>query len=449
MGYYLRKSFRFGPVRLNLSKSGIGASFGVKGFRYGVRPNGSTYVHAGRHGLYYRQNLSPDSRPKQAPATASAVVSPSAQSPSTLHKTLTASELARLAGTRLVELLNRSRSFVHHDSLSALVIIVAIAFSFVIGPSFGSLGIAAAVVVAAGGLVAALLVFRWESRRRTVYAFYHLDGADSQAYQQLLNGLNALATSHRVWALHNPAQPQAHQCDSTDGGLSSLIGQRTIRVGSGTPRWLETNIDIPALLCRGQTFYFLPDGLLVHDHSGIAQLEYDALTLVTGITRCTGPSPPADATVVGSVWLHAKKDGGPDLRYSNNYQIPISLYGELLVHSPGGLLLYLQTSQKDAPEAFKAGITDMLSQLRRSGRSLRPTLEVNPEHFQSLPSYALDVASSMGPLVLNGVRRFDGLLKRISGGENHIVHGFLRCLVLVAVVALCLIGFLPLLNALN
>ena len=57
MAWYLRKSVSIGPVRFNLSKSGVGTSVGVKGFRVGVRPNGKSYVHAGRYGLYYRQEL--------------------------------------------------------------------------------------------------------------------------------------------------------------------------------------------------------------------------------------------------------------------------------------------------------------------------------------------------------------------------------------------------------
>jgi Protein of unknown function (DUF4236) len=57
MGLYLRKSFRAGPFRINLSKSGLGLSAGVKGARFGVGPRG-TYVHAGRGGLYYRKYLS-------------------------------------------------------------------------------------------------------------------------------------------------------------------------------------------------------------------------------------------------------------------------------------------------------------------------------------------------------------------------------------------------------
>ncbi|SNR95614.1 Protein of unknown function [Belliella buryatensis] len=58
MAFYLRKGFNFGPIRINLSKSGLGVSAGVKGARLGVNSRGQSYVHGGRHGLYYRKNLS-------------------------------------------------------------------------------------------------------------------------------------------------------------------------------------------------------------------------------------------------------------------------------------------------------------------------------------------------------------------------------------------------------
>ena len=57
MGFYLRKSFRAGPVRFNLSKGGVGASFGVTGARIGLSSAGRAYVHGGRGGLYYRKSL--------------------------------------------------------------------------------------------------------------------------------------------------------------------------------------------------------------------------------------------------------------------------------------------------------------------------------------------------------------------------------------------------------
>jgi hypothetical protein len=52
MAFYLRKSFRLGPLSLNLSRRGVGVSAGVTGARIGVDATGREYVHAGRRGLY-------------------------------------------------------------------------------------------------------------------------------------------------------------------------------------------------------------------------------------------------------------------------------------------------------------------------------------------------------------------------------------------------------------
>ena len=57
MGFYLRKAFRAGPIRFNLSKSGIGLSAGVTGARLGMSSTGRAYVHGGRGGLYYRKSV--------------------------------------------------------------------------------------------------------------------------------------------------------------------------------------------------------------------------------------------------------------------------------------------------------------------------------------------------------------------------------------------------------
>lgn len=53
MPFYLRKSFSVGPLRLNLSRSGLGVSFGVRGLRAGTGPRGK-YVQGGRGCLYFR-----------------------------------------------------------------------------------------------------------------------------------------------------------------------------------------------------------------------------------------------------------------------------------------------------------------------------------------------------------------------------------------------------------
>lgn len=57
MAWFLRKSIRLGPLRLNLSKRGLGASVGVKGLRAGVDASGKPYVAGGRGGIYFRKRI--------------------------------------------------------------------------------------------------------------------------------------------------------------------------------------------------------------------------------------------------------------------------------------------------------------------------------------------------------------------------------------------------------
>lgn len=56
MGFSFRKSFRLGPARLNISKSGLGVSTGIKGARVGLGTRGP-YLAGGWKGIYYRKNL--------------------------------------------------------------------------------------------------------------------------------------------------------------------------------------------------------------------------------------------------------------------------------------------------------------------------------------------------------------------------------------------------------
>lgn len=56
MGLFLRKAFSSGPVRLNLSKGGLGLSGGVKGARLSAGPRG-LHLFSGRGGLYYRKRV--------------------------------------------------------------------------------------------------------------------------------------------------------------------------------------------------------------------------------------------------------------------------------------------------------------------------------------------------------------------------------------------------------
>ena len=71
MGFYIRKAFRAGPVRFNLSKSGVGLSAGVRGARIGMGPRGA-YVHGGRGGVYYRKQVGSTGRSRKSSSVTAA-----------------------------------------------------------------------------------------------------------------------------------------------------------------------------------------------------------------------------------------------------------------------------------------------------------------------------------------------------------------------------------------
>jgi hypothetical protein len=64
MAWRFRKVFSTGPFRLNLSRRGVGWSWGVPGLRYGVSADGRRYLSVGFPGLglYWIKYLGPAAR---------------------------------------------------------------------------------------------------------------------------------------------------------------------------------------------------------------------------------------------------------------------------------------------------------------------------------------------------------------------------------------------------
>jgi hypothetical protein len=57
MAWGFRRSAKIGPIRLNFSKGGVGASIGIPGARVGVDSRGRRYFSGYFHGLTYRQSF--------------------------------------------------------------------------------------------------------------------------------------------------------------------------------------------------------------------------------------------------------------------------------------------------------------------------------------------------------------------------------------------------------
>ena len=197
MSFFLRKSLRFGPIRFNLSKSGVGASAGVKGLRIGTGPRGN-YIYAGRGGIYYRKTL--HRRRARFTPRSSAPVSPSAalDTIEPTDATLLADESAADLLTELNQKCRRWRIW------PAIAVMFALATLFLCaalsaGKPFEKVWAFAVAAVLLGLLVP--IAAREDRRRTMTVLFYNLEGRILSAFESLHCALEELAKCSRLWMI--------------------------------------------------------------------------------------------------------------------------------------------------------------------------------------------------------------------------------------------------------
>lgn len=369
MGFFFRKSVKFGPLRFNFSKSGVGVSAGVRGARVSAGPRG-TYINVGRNGFYYRQKIDVptaqqhgrpyNDRPQDFgfPPPRSGVdytesFGADIFTDTTLEKTL--SDINAKLNTAA-----RAPIAATLFSLVCIALLLVLAFSGVVLsevfahphpgdekliPTFYSMVWAsgtAALAVMLSGIFLTRSLRRSDKLRRNTQLIYEFDAPARVRHNKVLRAFEALAQSSQVWS----QQTEQSTYDwKRNAGARTLITRRPIAVGRFDPLGVETNVPVCGLNFGQWQLFFMPDHIFVLNGKRYYAHPYDAVRKSLSDTRFVedGHLPP-DATVVDYTWLRVNKDGSPDRRFSYNRQIPVTRYAVLEFSSASGLQLCLQVS---------------------------------------------------------------------------------------------------------
>lgn len=350
MAWYLRKSLNFGPLRLNFSKSGIGASVGVKGARVSLGPHG-TYLHGGRGGLYFRQKLGTISRDRMSwrdpPAQQSGEI-----------VTAPASRLTDSASEWLLDELNRRHQKLSIYSAVATLGILANVGALVLCLSLHPLWLILLCFTASATVVGLILARRKDIERKTMMIDFDLTSEGAAAFADWEAALGRLQSCGSVWRLRTQRAIADWKHNS---GASHLVTRNPVRLWRRLPPHVKSNLVPFSLDLEDQALYFFPDRLLVYEGSTIGGVAYSNLIVETGASRFHEDGPvPRDSQVVGKTWRFVNKDGGPDRRFKYNEEIPICLYGELLLLSNTGMNILLQTSSQLVPGIVQSALERML-----------------------------------------------------------------------------------------
>ncbi|AKL11128.1 TPA: DUF4236 domain-containing protein [Kluyvera intermedia] len=356
MSFYIKKSIRVGPMRFNLSKSGVGASIGIRGLRFGTGPRGN-YIHIGAGGVYYRASLSPSLVPQNRKKFQH-VPDESPIEHDTTHASLEEiesshiSEIVDSSSRELLEELNNKRKKSQIWPLVMCLSIALLLYGF--SQAWPEWCLATGFIV---GVAFSIFAYMYDQLRKTTVLFYDIDDQMMACYQQLHDSGAKLASCSKVWHIEASGavyDPKYH------AGAGNLLRRKVTSISKSKPPFVKTNIETIAINVGRQTLHFFPDRVLVYDREGVGAVGYNQLFVNVGDSQfIESETVPRDALIVGRTWKYVNKSGGPDRRFKDNTELPICLYENLSFTSHSGLNELLQLSKTGHGKDFSLAIKSL------------------------------------------------------------------------------------------
>jgi hypothetical protein len=365
MGFYFRKSARFGPFRVNFSKSGMGLSAGIPGFRIGTGPRGN-YIQAGAHGFYYRATLpsnrstTPRAYPR-APVPAAPSMSPDRSTPIpdntlgafTAIESANAEDMVESSSEALLEEIHRKHRRMAWWKWVAALFGCALVVAWVNAAPYWGLGL-----MAVGGVILTAYTYRWDVQQKLTILHYDLNPASMDSFGHLIDASSRLRQCQGIWHFKGQAEVLDRKYHA---GASTTVRRATASIGARLPPYVASNVDPVTIAFSKLTLYLFPDWVLAYQGSRVGAVSYRDLQCGAQATRfIEDETPPGDTEVVGKTWRYVNKKGGPDRRFSNNRQLPVCRYGELFFKSGSGLNEVLQLSKADSTADFVAALHKMV-----------------------------------------------------------------------------------------
>jgi hypothetical protein len=366
MAWSYRRRIKIIPgVHLNLSKSGISASIGVKGASVTVGKKG-TYLNTGipGTGIYSRQKLSgnnkpvPDYVPEQDlhPERVPELTydfrtdnifsaDPQEITSQDMHgvkETILTAHEQRLA--LAADLLEVKKSLAKSKSR------LTMSYIFLYGIIKRSISKNIKEEISNQKEVIDQIQEQLESSAVKLDFVFEDDLLNG--YTNVLESFKKLCTSSKMWDVTS-AYDQNRAI--TRSAASTVVTRKDIHLDLKEIPDIKANFN-PLYFQNGNgaDIYFYPNFIIVYSSKekfAIIGLNELQVTFTTTRFVETG-TVPSDSKIIDRTWAKVNKNGTPDKRFSNNYEIPIVRYGNIALQTSTGLNEQYEFSNYDFAEAF-------------------------------------------------------------------------------------------------
>lgn len=342
MGFRYRKSINLGHgFRINISKSGIGYSWGVKGARITKTARGTIRATAyiPGTGLSYTAETRTGHRSHKE--------NRNFQDTSGLLPNVTEADVKAVGGVNAqdyqsaeyTDILSRIR-VVRYATLICAALFCIFVFCFFVQGRLPVLTLGFA-------FLALWICCHTVFRVPMYYDFDDIEKAD--AYFDLADKWLALNDNKKFVRING----EASLAKKTSGGASRGIMPGKIFATNDVPDFLKTNIVPVGLNLQNVQVVFLPDKVLVVSNTSVGALNYDDIYLeLNTIGYIETERVPSDATVIKQTWLKVNKDGSPDRRYKGNKQFPVCRYGYIVIRAGNSFHVEMLCSNAESVECM-------------------------------------------------------------------------------------------------
>ena len=125
----------------------------------------------------------------------------------------------------------------------------------------------------------------------------------------------------------------------TAAGMSESFKWEKVKISSGKPAYIHTNVKVVRIDLKRETLYILPDKILIEKNGKLGAVDYLKTTIYVRKNEIKNGDChiPSDTTVSRYSWQYVNRDGSPDKRFKDNKKVPICWYGGIYIQSPEGL----------------------------------------------------------------------------------------------------------------
>ena len=340
MGLRFRKSINFGAgFRVNFSKSGVGYSWGGKGFRVTKTATGRTRTTTSIPGT----GLSwvEESGSKKRSGNTNQTI-PQSQSDSTHLYSVENADVGVLTPAQLQDFLDSIQQYRTVNKLFSLGIVIFFVLWLVV-PSQASNSV---------GAIALFLLFFLSILAKIIYSFvgkikvqYEYDEYGAEQMALIAKLIDILKSNSALWQVNDVFSNAQKR---TNAGAATSIERFPLKIQTKTPPFLKTNIQCYSVKLKNEMLYILPDKILVVKKGKIGALNLSDLNVIVDSTNFIEDIAPKDATVIRYTWQYVNNNGTPDKRFKNNKELPVCRYGTISFKTDDGFntLIYCSNTNK-------------------------------------------------------------------------------------------------------